>query len=161
MPFTAGCATLLEGRMVDAADLLEEFWDQSVTVPVWRVMAAPVVTHALVASGRLHVADEVVGVSGALLTEMERAPNLAASLDLARGQVALAHDDTEAAERAGARAMQAAGAAGLCLATVDATDLLAAAAERRGDATVAARLRDQAASERRALGYRFCLITAT
>ena len=102
VPFTTGCAALLEGRGADAADLLEEFWDQAVNVPVWRVMAAPVVVRALVATGRLRAAEDLVVREYALSSDMERAPNLTVAMHLARGQLALTHDQFDAAARAGA-----------------------------------------------------------
>ncbi len=158
-PFTSGCAALLEGRFADAADLVEESWEQAVRVPVFRVFALPVVVTALVGFDRPHVAERVVEVASGLMIDMERAPFLTVSVQLANAQIALARNDLDVAQRQAAAALGAARADQLHLAIVDAIDLLAVVAERRSD-DVAAPLRDAAASERQRLGYRYRLMTA-
>ena len=67
----------------------------------------------------LQLAEQIVEVADALITDMERAPNLTESLHLARGQIALARDHLDGAER-------------LRVAVAGAIDLLTVVAERRG-----------------------------
>ncbi len=157
-PFTAACAALLDEQHVEAADLVEEFWTQAATVPVWRVFAVPVVVTALIGDGRVTAATSVVSEAGALLAGMCDAPALNTAWHLGRAMVALANADRESADGAARAAGNVARIGGLALAAVDAAELLAAAG---GAAEMEARtLHSEVVAERRRLGYHLSVLPA-
>jgi hypothetical protein len=156
--FVGACAALLDGRANDAADLAEDCWDRTAVVPVWRAFALPVVVPAFVAAKRIHGAERVVRHAADLVSAMEPAPNLTVSLHLARSRLALARDDLSTVEPEARAALEAAQSGGFAPATVDAFELLAAAAEGRGDLSGATAMHERAGAERVRLGYRFPLM---
>jgi hypothetical protein len=131
-PFTGMCAALLDERHTDAADLAHDFWEQSTRVPVWRLFALPLLCRSLAGRQDRRTVERWVAEAGVLANDMERAPNLNVSLAIARAQLALACDQTDVVEREAAAAYGEATRAGLPMAAVDALDLRAAAAARRG-----------------------------
>jgi hypothetical protein len=156
-PFTSCCGALLDGAVVEAADLAEEFWAEAWAVPVWRLFALPVVNAALIDAGRIDDAGANTELAAGLVSEMEAAPLSMMSLQLARSQVALARDELEAAACAADAALDGARAYQLPLVAVDAIELRAAVSERRAEHEVSRSLGEGAQVERHRLGYRFAM----
>jgi predicted ATPase/DNA-binding SARP family transcriptional activator len=156
-PFTSCCGALLDGAIVEAADLAEEFWTEARAVPVWRVFALPLANAALIDAGRIDAARANTELAEALVPEMEPAPLLVTALQLARSQVALARDDLEVAANAADAALLGARTHQLPLAAIDAIELRAAVSERRAEYEVCRSLGEGAKAERRRLGYCFAV----
>gem|GEM_PF-4766703 len=157
-PFTGCCAALLEGDAREAAELAEEFADQ-VPVPVWNAYALPVINAALIAVGRITEATAITDEAESLVAEMDTAPQMTASINLGRAQVALARDELDEAHQHALAALDVAHAEHLPIAAVDALDLLAVVSERRGQAS-ASSIGTAAEAEHRRLGYAFCIVPA-
>lgn len=154
-PFTDCCRALLDGAVGEAGDHAEDFWDKAVTVPLWRLFALPLVTSALIGSGRVDVAGAITAHASVLLDEMATAPLPTVSLDLARGQVALARGHLDVAEHAALAALDAAQAHRFPLAAVDALELRAAVSASSGELVLSTVLAEGARATRDRLGYRF------
>jgi hypothetical protein len=90
-----------------------------------------------------------------LLDDMATAPLLTVSLELAQGQVALAHGDLDTAQSAALTALETAQTHGFALAAVDAAELRAAVSALSGDAVLSRTLTEGARAVRNRLGYRF------
>lgn len=154
-PFVGCCAALLEGTAERAADLAEDFMGQ-VTVPVWHVYALPVINAALIAVNRTTHAQAITAKGALLLAEMDAAPQMAASIHLARAQVSLGRGELDVAHEHALDALPVAHFHRLPIAAVDALHLLALISERRGQAT-GSLIRKAAAAERVRLGYHFSI----
>jgi len=159
-PFTNCCHALLDGAVGEAADHAGEFWDEAVAVPIWRLVALPLVNSALIGAGRTETADAITDRAAVLLADMATAPLLTTAVRLAEGQVALARGQLDIAEHAAIAALDTARAHRLPLAAVDAVELCAAVSEHRSEHGVSRSLAEGARAERERLNYRFVL-TAT
>ena len=157
-PFIGCCAALLSGEVEEAANLAEEFSDQ-LTVPVWQVYALPVTNAALIAAGRTREAHAHTDRARPLVAEMDRAPQMIASIHIGQAQAALARQELDEAHDQALVVLEAAHANQLPIAIVDALDLLAAVDERRQQASSSS-LRKAAAAERRRLRYQFHIVPA-
>ncbi len=102
-PFTSCCRAQLDGALDEAADHAEDLWDQATVVPVWRLFALPLIAATLIGAGRVDAAGAITAHASVLLDDMETAPLLTLSLQLAQGQVALARGDVDSAESSRAR----------------------------------------------------------
>jgi predicted ATPase/DNA-binding SARP family transcriptional activator len=159
-PFTSCCRALLDGAVGEAADHAGEFWDEAATVPVWRLFALPLVNSALIGADRVDAAGVVTDRAAVLLADMETAPLLTTTLDLAQSQVALARGDLDIAEHAAIAALKTAQPHRLRLAVVDALELRATVSERCGEMVASRSLDERARAERHRLNYRFVLTTS-
>jgi predicted ATPase/DNA-binding SARP family transcriptional activator len=155
-PFTGCCAALLDGSSADAADLAEAFADQ-VTVPVWQVYALPVINAALIAVGRITEAQAITDEAASLIAEMDTAPQLTASINVGRAQLALARDELDEAHQHALAALEVAHGEHLPIAAVDALDLLAVVSGRLRQAS-ASSIGTAAAAEHRRLSHRFRVV---
>ena len=157
-PFASCCAALLNGAAEEAADLAEDFSAQ-VMVPIWHVYALPVINTALIAVGRITEAQAITDRGATLVPEMDTAPQMNASIHVARAQVMLARHELNEAHAQALVALEVAHDDQLPIAAVDALDLLALIAARRGHAS-AASIGQAAAAERRRLSYHFSIVPA-
>jgi predicted ATPase/DNA-binding SARP family transcriptional activator len=155
-PFIGCCAALMDCKAEEAADLAEAFSEHH-TVPVWEVYALPVINAALIAVGRTSEAQAITDRAGLLVAEMDRGPQMTASIHLGRAQVALARGDLDVADQQARAALDVAQIECLPIFAVDALDLLTVISDRRGLAS-ATTLGTSAATERLRLGYQFRIV---
>ncbi len=125
-PFTSCCRALLDGAVGEAADHAGEFWDEALAVPVWRLVALPLINSALIGAGRVDAAGAITDQATVLLDDMATAPLLTTAVHLAQSQVALARGQLDIAEHVAITALDGARAHRLPLAAVDAVELRAA-----------------------------------
>jgi hypothetical protein len=159
-PFTSCCRALLDGAVGEAADHAGEFWDEALAVPVWRLVALPLINSALIGAGRVDAAGAITDQATVLLDDMATAPLLTTAVHLAQSQVALARGQLDIAEHVAITALDGARAHRLPLAAVDAVELRAAVCARRARHGMSRSLAEGARAERERLNYRFVL-TAT
>jgi predicted ATPase/DNA-binding SARP family transcriptional activator len=159
-PFTSCCRALLDGAVGEAADHAGEFWDEALAVPVWRLVALPLINVALIGAGRVDAAGAITDRATVLLADMATAPLLITAVHLAQSQVALARGQLDIADHVAIAALDSARAHRLPLAAVDAVELRAEVSKRRAQRVMSRSLAEGARAERERLNYRFVL-TAT
>lgn len=89
-------SAMMSGSHDRAADLAEQYWDESRQVPVGRCHQVPTVTAALIAAGRPDAASAIVGTAEELTNAMDPAPWLQVGVLHGRAQLALDRGDSDA-----------------------------------------------------------------
>lgn len=150
--FVQLAAQLFAADTDQAADLAEQYWDESAHVPVARLHPLPVLTTVLLAAGRTRAATDATTVAQEALATMEGAPLLTAGLAASRAQIAAHLGNRRATTELVRFVLDVSVAHGLDLMTIDAVELAASASD---DTDMASRLLGAAAAMRGRLGYRF------
>ena len=145
-------ARLLAADVESAADLAEQYWEESAHVPVSRLHPLPLLTSALLAAGRTSAATDAADVAERLVAEMDAAPLLDAGARVSRAQIAAQLGERQRTVDLVRAVLDVSVPHRLDLLSVDAIELAAAASS---DPATATALSAAAAAERKRLGYRF------
>lgn len=148
----------LTGALMDcsidaAADLAEQYWEESGHVPVSRCHPLPLLTTALVASGRWATATVLVDAADELTNAMDPAPWLRAGILHSRAQIALDLGDSADLATRDRELGELAATHSFAIMTVDALEFAAADPDTAADVT--AQLLAEAKAERERMGYRW------
>lgn len=142
---------LLAADVESAADLAEQYWEESAHVPVSRLHPLPLLTSALLTAGRTSAATGVADVADRLVAEMGTAPLLDAGAKASCAQIAAQLGERQRTIDLVRAVLDVSVPHRLDLLSVDAIELAAASS----DPVTATALSAAAAAERKRLRYRF------
>jgi predicted ATPase len=145
-------SAVTDGSTEAAADLAEDYWEESAHVPVSRCHPLPLLTSALLAAGRLDAATSCVEAADGLVHDMDPAPWLRAGVLHGRAQLALHRGDLDALALHADRLAEMAAAQSFATMAIDASELAAAAMRPSFDRD---RLLAEADAARQRVGYRW------
>ena len=145
-------ATVTDGSTETAADLAEDYWEESAHVPVSRCHPLPLLTSALLAAGRLDAATSCVEAADGLVHDMDPAPWLRAGVLHGRAQLALHRGHRDELALHASDLAQLAATQSFATMAIDASELTAAAL---GPSTDRTRLLADTDAARQRLGYRW------
>ncbi len=144
---------VMDGDVEPAADLAEQYWDESAPVPVSRLHPLPILTAALLAGGRTRAAAAMTGTAVGLVGAMDAAPLLRAGVMASRAQLDLHAGRPDEVRSHLPELLDLTTAHRFVPMTIDALELTALAYDDEPDRS--APLWATAATERHQLGYHY------
>ena len=134
-----------DGDIEHAADLAEQYWEEAEPVPVSRLHPLPVLTAALIETGRIAAARDMTERAASLVDGMDPAPLLSAGVMASRALIGLRAGELTAARVALRTLLGITVENGFVLMTIDALDRVVEATD---DVALAATVRAATTRER-------------